>query len=73
MPIPAKVYVQHGGIEMGQGLHTKMMQIAAEVLQIPLEKCHTYETSTNTIANATATAASFSLGFDTTQDSNSTV
>ena len=54
------VYVQHGGIEMGQGLHTKMMQIAAEVLQVPLKKCHTYETSTNTIANATATAASFS-------------
>ena len=36
-----------------------MLQIASEVLEVPIEKCHTFETSTNTIGNSPATAASF--------------
>ncbi|CAG8519683.1 680_t:CDS:10 [Ambispora gerdemannii] len=52
------VLVSHGGVEMGQGLHTKMLQIAAEALSVPLDQVHLMETSTNTVANTTATGGS---------------
>ncbi|KAJ9138661.1 Xanthine dehydrogenase [Pleurostoma richardsiae] len=54
------ILVAHGGTEMGQGLHTKMTMIAAEALKVPLENVFISETSTNTVANASATAASAS-------------
>ncbi|KAK4166188.1 molybdopterin binding aldehyde oxidase/xanthine dehydrogenase [Cladorrhinum sp. PSN259] len=54
------VLVAHGGTEMGQGLHTKMTMIAAQALQVPLDSVHISETATNTVANASATAASAS-------------
>lgn len=52
------VLVAHGGVEMGQGLHTKMTMIAAEALQIPQSSVFISETATNTVANTSATAAS---------------
>jgi xanthine dehydrogenase/oxidase len=54
------VLVAHGGIEMGQGLHTKLTQIAAQALQVPLDNVFISETATNTVANASSTAASAS-------------
>ncbi|CAH3019046.1 unnamed protein product, partial [Porites evermanni] len=54
------VLVTHGGTEMGQGLHTKMVQVAARSLRIPTSKIHLSETSTNTVANTSASAASVS-------------
>lgn len=45
---------------MGQGLHTKMIQICSEGLQIPMELIHTVDVSTDRVANATATAGSVS-------------
>jgi xanthine dehydrogenase/oxidase len=54
------VLVAHGGTEMGQGLHTKMTQIAAEALSVPLDNVYISETQTNTVANASPTAASAS-------------
>ncbi|KAH4969580.1 hypothetical protein HBH77_108800 [Parastagonospora nodorum] len=54
------VLVAHGGTEMGQGLHTKMTQIAAEALNVPLSNVFISETATNTVANASSTAASAS-------------
>ncbi len=52
------VMLQHGGAESGQGINTKMLQIAAETLGIPMEWIRIGETSTETCPNATATAAS---------------
>ncbi|KAG9232189.1 putative xanthine dehydrogenase [Amylocarpus encephaloides] len=54
------VLVAHGGTEMGQGLHTKMVMIAAEALKVPMSDVHISETATNTVANTSATAASAS-------------
>lgn len=54
------VLVAHGGVEMGQGLHTKMTQIAAQALGVPLDNVFISETGTNTVANASSTAASAS-------------
>lgn len=52
------VLLTHGGTEMGQGLHTKMIQIASRVLDIPFDRIHISETSTDKIPNTSATAAS---------------
>ncbi|KAF2076171.1 hypothetical protein CYY_002524 [Polysphondylium violaceum] len=54
------VLVTHGGTEMGQGLHTKMVQIAARALNVPLENVFIAETATDKVANTTPTAASVS-------------
>ncbi|MEQ2191675.1 hypothetical protein XENOCAPTIV_001002 [Xenoophorus captivus] len=54
------VLLTHGGTEMGQGLHTKMVQVASRVLGIPCSKIYISETSTNTVANTSPTAASAS-------------
>lgn len=54
------VLVAHGGTEMGQGLHTKVIQIAAKCFGIPDTWVHIAETATNTVANSSPTAASMS-------------
>ncbi|KAJ9512823.1 hypothetical protein QJQ45_029028 [Haematococcus lacustris] len=54
------VLVSHGGVEMGQGLHTKMAQVAAQALGLPLHKVFISETSTDKVPNASPTAASAS-------------
>ncbi|WP_298899661.1 molybdopterin cofactor-binding domain-containing protein [uncultured Psychroserpens sp.] len=52
------VLVYHGGVEMGQGIQTKMAQIASKTLGIPIEYIKMAETNTNIVNNASATAAS---------------
>ncbi|MEU6283447.1 xanthine dehydrogenase molybdopterin binding subunit [Streptomyces sp. NPDC047028] len=52
------VLINHGGAEMGQGLHTKMLQVAATTLGIPLHKVRLAPTRTDKVPNTSATAAS---------------
>ncbi|XP_021921362.1 xanthine dehydrogenase isoform X2 [Zootermopsis nevadensis] len=52
------VLVSHGGTEMGQGLHTKMIQVASRALDISADFIHIAETSTDKVPNTSATAAS---------------
>jgi xanthine dehydrogenase large subunit len=54
------VQVNHGGTEMGQGLHTKIRRIAAETLGVALEAIRVMPTSTAKVPNTSATAASAS-------------
>ncbi|XP_048962513.1 aldehyde oxidase 4-like isoform X3 [Canis lupus dingo] len=56
--LDGSVLVTHGGCEMGQGLHTKMIQVASRELNIPQSYIHLSETSTVTVPNASFTAAS---------------
>ena len=52
------VLINHGGTEMGQGLHTKMMQIAATALGLELHQVRLAPTRTDKVPNTSATAAS---------------
>ncbi len=52
------VGVNHGGTEMGQGLHTKVAQVVAQELGLPMEQVRVSATTTAKVANTSATAAS---------------
>jgi xanthine dehydrogenase large subunit len=52
------VHVNHGGTEMGQGLHTKVRQIAADALGLPPSAIRIMPTRTDKVPNTSATAAS---------------
>ena len=52
------VLMNHGGTEMGQGLHQKLAQVAAEVFAIAPEAVRVSATDTSKVPNTSATAAS---------------
>ncbi|MGH6861989.1 MAG: molybdopterin cofactor-binding domain-containing protein, partial [Phyllobacterium sp.] len=52
------VHLNHGGTEMGQGLHTKVAQIIAHEFQIDLDRIKVTATTTAKVPNTSATAAS---------------
>ncbi|XP_050346647.1 xanthine dehydrogenase-like [Nymphalis io] len=54
------VLLSIGGIEMGQGLFTKMIQVASQVLQVDISKIHISEMATDKVPNSQPTAASMS-------------
>ena len=52
------VMVNHGGTEMGQGLHTKVAQVVADELGVPFDRVLVTASDTARVPNASATAAS---------------
>ena len=52
------VQVNHGGTEMGQGLHTKILGIAMRELGVPAASIRMMPTVTDKVPNTSATAAS---------------
>ena len=52
------VQLNHGGTEMGQGLHTKMLAICAHELGVPASDVRMMHTATDKVPNTSATAAS---------------
>ena len=52
------VMVNHGGTEMGQGLHRKITQVAASRFGVPLTRVRITATDTARVPNTSATAAS---------------
>lgn len=52
------VAVSTGAVEMGQGVNTKIAQVAAEVFSLPIERVKVHTTNTLRIANTSPTAAS---------------
>jgi len=52
------VLLNHGGTEMGQGLHIKVAQVVATELGVPLSAVRISATDTSKVPNTSATAAS---------------
>jgi xanthine dehydrogenase large subunit len=56
--VDGSILVNHGGTEMGQGLNTKVAQVVAHELGVPLARVRCSATDTQKVANTSATAAS---------------
>ena len=52
------VHLNHGGVEMGQGLLTKVSQVVADEMGVPLDRVAITPTTTEKVPNTSATAAS---------------
>lgn len=52
------VAVSTGAVEMGQGVNTKIAQVASRVFSLPIERVKVHTTNTLRIANTSPTAAS---------------
>ena len=50
--------ISTGAVEMGQGVNTKMKQVAAQVFSVPVSKIKLETTNTTRVANTSPTAAS---------------
>nr|XP_056717290.1 aldehyde oxidase 3-like [Euleptes europaea] len=58
--LDGSVLVHCGGSELGQGLYTKVLQVASHELKIPLSYIHIFERNTAPIPNALTTAGAVS-------------
>ncbi len=55
------VLVTHAGVEMGQGLNTKIIQVAAQALGVDVTNVHIAECSSDRVNNTSPTAASMGV------------
>ncbi len=58
------VLVHQGGVEIGQGLQTKIAQVAAETLNVPMSIISMAETNLGVVPNPVSTGASTGTGFN---------
>ena len=56
--LDGSVLINHGGVEMGQGLHTKMMQIVSTEFGIPMTRIRVSDSSNDKVPNAIPTGGS---------------
>jgi xanthine dehydrogenase large subunit len=56
--LDGSIQIHHGGTEMGQGLHSKMLVVAARTLGVNVARCRVLCTATDKVPNTSATAAS---------------
>jgi xanthine dehydrogenase large subunit len=56
--LDGSIGISTAAVEMGQGVNTKIMQIAAQVFSIPLSKIKIESTNTTRVANTSPSAAS---------------
>ena len=56
--VDGSILVNHGGTEMGQGIHTKVAQVVAHELGVAYARVRVTATDTQKVANTSATAAS---------------
>ncbi|GAA4902411.1 xanthine dehydrogenase/oxidase [Stackebrandtia albiflava] len=52
------VVIHHGGVEMGQGLATQVLQVASYVLNVPMALIHVEQPQSTVTPNATSSGAS---------------
>ena len=58
------VLVRHGGVEMGQGLDTKVAQVVALALNVPMQAIRVGECDTSVVPNPEGTGASTGTSFN---------
>ena len=56
--LDGSIQLNHGGTEMGQGLHTKMLGVAAQTLGVSSSRFRQMPTATDKVPNTSPTAAS---------------
>ncbi|KAF6024631.1 hypothetical protein EB796_017075 [Bugula neritina] len=54
----ASVAIAHGGVELGQGINTKVVQVAAQALGVSMDNIKIHPTSTSYNANSSTTGGS---------------
>lgn len=58
------IVIHQGGVDMGQGMLTKITQIAAYVLNVPMDLVRIYGAETSVIPNPTSTGASSGTAYN---------
>ena len=61
--IDGSILIFVGGVEMGQGFYTKMVQIASQELRVPMTKIHISESSTDCVPNPNISGGSSTADF----------